>query len=428
MRARANPSLRAYVTAGLTGLAGALAVGDPEPALLGAVLLAIGIVGLSARSALEARVEVDGLPRSVIEGAEFRLRVRLITSRPVRRVYVDLPHEGIELVGSQGVRLIGDRTLAFDSVDGLSEAVVTMRPVVWGHLQLGTPSIRVESPLGMYDLTGVGHALPSIAVVPSVPRMRRLLAPLETNFHVGELVSTRRGAGTEFAEIRPYRHGDDPRWVNWRVSSRAQQIWVNDRHPERNGDVLLLVDAGIDTGTGLDLVIDRTVRLAAALLQAHSRRRHRLGLITTDGLSRWVYPGIGDGQRRQLLEQLISVTPGRVSWDAVERTVARVARRPAMVIVLTALIEPNLAGIAHSMRRSGLDVSVIELDVTSLLPPPADTIKGLGRRIWAMDLERLRDRLASEGIPITLWAPDEGPDVPIARLEQWRTSWRRRLG
>ncbi len=428
MKARANPSLRAYVTAGLTALAGALAVGDPAPALLGAVMLAIGIIGLSGRAALDARVEAGALPRSATEGVELSLRVRLITSRPVRRAYVDLPHEGMELVGSQGARLIGDRTLAFDSVRDIGEAVLTLRPLVWGHLQLGPPSIRVESPLGMYDLTRAGPQLPSIAVMPSVARMRRLLAPLETNFHVGELVSTRRGAGMEFADIRPYRHGDDPRWVNWRISSRAGQLWVNDRHPERNGDVLLLVDAGIDSGSGLDVVVDRTVRLAAALLQAHSRRRHRLGLITTDGLSRWVYPGIGEAHRRQLLEQLISVTPGRVSWDAVERTVARVARRPAMVVILTSLIEPNLAGIAHSMRRSGLDVSVIELDVNSLLPPPTDTTKGLGRRIWAMDLDRLRDRLAAEGIPITLWAPDEAPSVPIARLEQWRTSWRRRLG
>ena len=428
MKARANPSLRAYVTAGLTGLAGALAVGDPAPALLGAVLLAIGVVGLTGRAALSARLELGVLPQTIDEGVEFRLPLRLTTSRPVRRVYVDLPHEDVELVSAKGARLIGDDTLVFDSVRHVGDAVLTLRPLAWGRVQLGPASVRVESPLGMYDLTRVEAPIPSIAVMPAEARIRRLLAPLETNFHVGELVSTRKGPGTEFADIRPYRPGDDPRWVNWRISSRAPQLWVNDRHPERNGDVLLLVDAGIDAGTGLELVVDRIIRLAAALLRAHSRRRHRLGLITTDGLSRWIYPGMGEGHRRQLLEQLISVTPGRVSWSSVERTVARVARRPAMVIVLTSLIEPDLAGIAHSMRRSGLDVSVIELDVTSLLPPPADETRALGRRVWAMDIDRLRDRLASEGIPITLWQPDDAPDVPVARIEQWRTSWRRRLG
>jgi uncharacterized protein (DUF58 family) len=428
VKTQISPSLRAYVTAGLTGLAGALAVGHPAPAVLGAILLAIGIVGLAGRSALEATVELVGAPRLATEGSDFRLRARLTTSRPARRVYVDLPHDGVEFLEARGARLIGDHTLAFDSMTGVAEAEVTVRPLVWGHMQLGPPTIRIGSPMGMYEMTRT-EALPHvISVMPTEARMRRLLAPLETNFHVGELVSTRRGPGTEFAEIRTYRHGDDPRWVNWRVSTRAGQLWVNDRHPERNGDVLLLVDAAVDTGTGLDVVIDRSVRMAAALVLAHSRRGHRLGLITTDGLTRWVYPGMGESHRRQILEQLISVTPGRVSWDAVERTVARVARRPAMVIVLTSLIEPGLAGIAHSMRRSGIDVSVIELDVTTLLSSPGDHNRDLGRRIWAMDQERLRDRLATEGIPITLWSPDDAPDVPIARLEQWRTSWRRRLG
>ena len=428
MKVEANPRLRAYVIAGLTGLAGALAVGDPAPALLGAVLLSIAVIGLTRKSTITSHLELGAMPATITEGAEFRLPVRLSTDRPVRRVYVDLPHENMDLVRSEGARLIGDHTLAFDSVHAAAEAVVTLRPLAWGHLEIGPASIRIESPLGMYDMTRTEPPTPSIAVMPSEARTRKLLAPLETNFHVGELVSRWRGSGTEFAEIRTYRHGDDPRWINWRVSSRAQQLWVNDRHPERNGDVLLLVDCGIDMGTGLELVVDRTIRLAAALINAHSRRQHRLGLITTDGLSRWILPGMGEGHRRHLLEQLISVTPGRVSWDAVERTVARVARRPAMVIILTTLIDPNLAGIAHSLRRSGLDVSVIELEVGSLLSPPADDTRALGRRIWAMDLDRIRDRLAAEGIPMAVWSPDDGPDIPIARLEQWRTSWRRRLG
>ncbi len=428
MKAEANPRLRAYVTAGLTGLAGALAVGDPGPALVGSVLLAIAVVGLTRRQAISARVDLGSVPGLATEGADFRIQMRLTTDQPVRRVYVDLPHHGLEIVAVEGARLIGDQTLAFDSVRGVAHAVVSMRPLVWGHLEIGPAAIRIESPLGMYDMTRTEVSVPSIAVMPAQARMRRLLAPLETNSHVGELVSAKRGSGTEFAEIRPYRHGDDPRWVNWRVSSRAQQTWVNDRHPERNGDVLLLVDSGIDVGTGLELVVDRTVRLAAALVNAHSKRQHRLGLITTDGLSSWISPGMGEGHRRRLLEQLISVKPGRVSWDSVERNVVRIARRPAMVIVLTSLIDPGLAGIAHSMRRSGLDVSVIELDVTSLLPTPVDDARALGRRIWALDLDRIRDRLAAEGIPMAVWSPDDGPDIPMARLEQWRTSWRRRLG
>jgi uncharacterized protein (DUF58 family) len=99
-----------------------------------------------------------------------------------------------------------------------------------------------------------------------------------------------------------------------------------------------------------------------------------------------------------------------------------------MVIALTSLLDPNFGGLMHSMRRSGIDVSVIEMDVEPALAPPTDEARSLGRRIWVMERERLRERLASEGIPIAIWRSDEPADVPIARLDQWRTSWRRRLG
>jgi uncharacterized protein (DUF58 family) len=71
---------------------------------------------------------------------------------------------------------------------------------------------------------------------------------------------------------------------------------------------------------------------------------------------------------------------------------------------------------------------VIEMDVEPALAAPSNEARSIGRRVWVMERERLRDRLASEGVPITVWHAGEPADVPIARLEEWRTSWRRRLG
>jgi uncharacterized protein (DUF58 family) len=280
----------------------------------------------------------------------------------------------------------------------------------------------------MFDLRHIGTESDQVVVLPEESALKRLLSPLETNLHVGDLVSTRRGPGSEFADLRPYQNGDDPRSVNWRVSSRAQSLWVNERHPERNGDIVLLVDAQVESGTDTGFVVDRSVRMAAALLRAYARRQHRLGLVTLDGLCTWIHPGMGESHRRRILSQLMSVAPGKVIWEAAERAVMRVARRPTMVIALTSLLDPHLAGLVHTMRRSGIDVSVVEVDVEQVLSPPSDEARSLGRRIWTLERERLRDRLASEGIPITIWRSGESADVPISRLEQWRTSWRRRLG
>ncbi len=428
MRAVATPRLRAYVTAGLVGLGAALAVGDPGPALVGTSLLALAIVGLATRAVPSMSARIDKISESMVEGGEYSISLHLETDRRIGPLFVEVGLEDMDVVSTVGGRLVDAATLSIPSIDRSLQAAFTVSPLGWGRKGVGPLTVYADSPLGMFELSHTVPGAQHVVVLPEESTLRRLLRPLETNLHVGELVSTRRGTGSEFADLRPYQHGDDPRSINWRVSSRAQRLWVNERHPERNGDVVLLVDAQVESDTNTEWLVDRAVRMAATLLRAHARHRHRLGLVTLDGMCRWVYPGMGESHRRRTMEQLMSVTPSKVMWEAAERAVARAARRPAMVIALTSLLDPNLAGLMHSLRRSGMDVSVIEIDVESVLPPPVDEARSVGRRIWSLERERLRDRLSSVGIPIAVWGGDEPADVPIARLEEWRTSWRRRLG
>jgi uncharacterized protein (DUF58 family) len=280
----------------------------------------------------------------------------------------------------------------------------------------------------MFDVAQVSPDVRSWVVVPQEIALRRLLSPLETNLHSGDLVSKLRGSGSEFADMRSYAPGDDPRHINWRVSSRSDGLWVNERHPERNGDVILLVDAQVEANTGLVELVDRSVRLAAALLQGHARRRHRLGLVTLDGMCRWVGPGSGEIHRRKLLEQLIGVRPGEVLWDAVERSVMRAAKRPALVVALSPLLDNNMAGLLNVLRRSGIDVVAIEIDATDQLSEPERGDRQMGRRIWSMERERIRDRLSGAGIAVAIWDRDDPPEVPLHQLDARRSSWRRQLG
>ena len=425
MTAIPGPSLRAYVMAGIVGLAAALAVGDPSPGLIGAALLVLAIIGLAGGGSPGVALTAHHVPTSTVEGEEIGFTIRISVDQPIGRTYVDLGLSGLEVADVVGARVVGRSTIALVNVRNVTEIEVTAVATGWGRAAVGPMHLYTDSPLGMFDLRLEAQGRHQIVTVPSETTLRTLLSPLETNLHVGDLVSKHRGSGSEFADLRQFRHGDDPRSVNWRVSSRSDELWVNDRHPERNGDVMLLVDAQVETGTELETMIDRSVRLAAALLQSHAKRHHRLGLITLDGLCRWVYPGMGELHRRRLLEQLMGVAPGEVIWEAAERAVIRAARRPSMVIALTSLTDPSLAGLVHTLRRSGIDVSVIALDVDPALPPPGGQARMLGRRIWAMERDRLRDRLAGEGIPIVVWRSIDPADVPVARLAELRTLWRR---
>ncbi len=420
-----SPSLRAYVTAGSVGLIAALAVGDPLPAVIGAVLLTLGVVGLIGAAAPTIDVQAVDVPATAVEGASFEFEIHVSTSQPLGQTFVDLGLADASLIEVSGASINSSSGFMIPSLHDRAVVTATIEPATWGHSRLGPIALYTSTSLGMIDLRVDAATVHPLLVLPTELTLKRLLSPLETNLHVGDLVSRRLGPGSEFADLRQFRSGDDPRSVNWRVSSRLQSIWVNERHPERNGDVVLLVDGQVEAGTELHLLVDRSIRLAAAMLRTYGRQHHRLGLVTLDGLCRWVYPGLGELHRRHLLEQLMGVVPGEVIWEAAERAVVRAARRPSFVIALTPLLDPEMAGLIHSLRRSGIDISVVALDVEPVLPPVADPGRRLGRRVWAMERDRLRDRLAGEGIPMAVWRAIDPPDVPLARLSEWRSSWRR---
>jgi uncharacterized protein (DUF58 family) len=106
----------------------------------------------------------------------------------------------------------------------------------------------------------------------------------------------------------------------------------------------------------------------------------------------------------------------------------RAAKRPALVVALSPLLDNNMAGLLNVLRRSGIDVVAIEIDATDQLSEPERGDRQMGRRIWSMERERIRDRLSGAGIAVAIWDRDEPPEVPLHQLDARRSSWRRQLG
>lgn len=416
--------LRVYVTAGVVGLVASLAVGQPEPAIAGVSLLVLVLVGLEMVAAPDLTVEIEEVPTSIIEGEERLVKLAVATDRPQSGITLDLRlSDGLSALSVDGARLV-DRTTI--EVDAGEPALVEIHVLAdgWGSRSLGPLVARAGAPFGMLELRQEFGQSVRIVSIPSEVTFSELLQPLDTNLHSGDLVSKAVGTGLEFAELRPHQQGDDPKHLNWRVSSRVGSLWVNKRHPERNGDVLLVLDAQSDSETGIPTLVDRGVRLAGALIREYGKRRYRIGLVTIDGVVRWVEPGSGEAHRRRVLREALAIQQGTSNRHAIERIVMRAAKPPALVILLTPLLDDSLAGLAHSMRISGLDMAIVELDPSGYLPEPSNEARALGRRLWEMERERLRDRLAGDGIPVAPWVADQPADVPLSQLAGWRTRWR----
>jgi uncharacterized protein (DUF58 family) len=416
--------LRVYVIGGFIGLVGSLALGQPEPAILAVAMLVVVVVGLVWVGRPTLEVVILDAPTSIVEGEEREVVIRLRSDLPADGIYLDLrPAPGLRIEQVEGASLVQpDRVWC--EIDGQLDITVTFAAVGWGRRSIGPIMAYGDSALGLLELRQEFSQVVTMVSVPSDTLIAGLLIPRETNLHSGDLVSKLRGVGSEFAELRPYRPGDDPRALNWRVSSRTASWWVNDRHPERNGDVVMVVDGQTQPGTGGDLLVDRAVRLAGGLVRDYGRRRYRLGLVTVDGVARWIQPGSGELHRRRLVEQLLDIHGGESSRATIERAVLRVAVRPALVIILTPMLDDSLAGLAHSLRVSGLDVAMIEIDPIGFLSPPKNEPREIGRRVWRMERERLRNLLVGDGIPVAPWKAGEPADVALAQIASWRSAWR----
>ena len=92
-----------------------------------------------------------------------------------------------------------------------------------------------------------------------------------------------KGEGIEYADIRDFVPGDRVRSINWRASARRQTLVVNERHPERNTDVVLFVDSFVDVRNGDRSVLEDAVRAAATLATRYLERRDRVGLVGFGG-------------------------------------------------------------------------------------------------------------------------------------------------
>lgn len=68
----------------------------------------------------------------------------------------------------------------------------------------------------------------------------------------GEIASLFHGAGIEIADFRAYQPGDHQRDINWKLSAKHGELWVNQYEWEFDADVHLFLDLTPNRSTGGD--------------------------------------------------------------------------------------------------------------------------------------------------------------------------------
>ncbi|NKB46587.1 MAG: DUF58 domain-containing protein, partial [Legionellales bacterium] len=102
---------------------------------------------------------------------------------------------------------------------------------------------------------------------------------------LGGHLSSLRGRGMEFDEVRAYQAGDDIRTMDWRVTARTNKPHIKLYHEERERPVLLLVDfrPAMFFGTRVTFKSVIAAKVAALLGWAAIANGDRLGGVVFSG-------------------------------------------------------------------------------------------------------------------------------------------------
>ncbi|CAN5209596.1 DUF58 domain-containing protein [soil metagenome] len=418
MTRAASRRLEGYAIVVAKGILAALALRRPELAIVAAPFALVLAIGMRPAAA----PRVDALfaleAERVVEGEEIGATVAIRTETAVDRLelLLVLPRE-VEVIGGEDafalrLRAGDERRIAFK-----------LRCRRWGIHNLGEIELRIRDPLRVvvWERTIAGEH--RLNAYPTTESLERILPPKETQVFTGSEVARTKGDGIEYADIREYVPGDRLRAINWRASARRNVLVVNERHPERNTDVVLFVDSFADVRRAGRSTLDDAVRATATLAARYLERRDRVGLVTFGGVLRWLQPGMGPTQRFRLVETLLEtgVEP-TYTWRDVSIIPARILPPKALVLGVTPLVDPRFVTTLADLRARGFDLAVVEVDPVRFVDPGTTELERLAYRLWLLEREVLAARLARLGIAVARW--DDAVDLQTA-LEGVRTYRRR---
>ncbi len=405
---------------------GALLVGiaarRPEVAALGVPAGVAVVTGLARDRRLDVAVELRLDQERAIEGERIGVEIIATSSSGVARLEVALRlPAGLEPDDLAAIALrVPPGGEVRERVELICRRWGVHRPcradvTAYGELRLFAARLRVVPPT-------------AVRVHPPLERLRRMIRPERLQGSAGAHGSRRRSEGIEFAETRPFVPGDRARSVNWRATARRtgeEQLWVDDRHPDRSAELVLLVDSFAEAAVGLDSTLNMAVAAAQALASGHVAAHDRLGVVGLGGVLRWLAPSVGTAHLHRVVDAILDTEVIASEADkGVDVVPVRGLPPRASVVALTPLLDARSLALMAELRARGFDLAVLECAPEPFAPPGPRRAEDLAHRLWLVERETIRAELRSVGVAVTTWRGDEPVAAAVEELLAWRRRWR----
>jgi uncharacterized protein (DUF58 family) len=327
--------------AALAALAGAaLILAFRAPALLVAVNVLL-LAAIAADLALAAPVRALRFTRSGDTRCLLgeRASVGLTVHNPGRRML----RADIRDAWQPSAGALPARARVRVAAGGQGWLTTALAPTRRGDKTAVSVTVRSIGPLGIAARQGRQPVPWTVRVLPPFRSRRYLPEKLSRLRQLdGQHRALLRGQGSEFDSLREYVIGDDVRSIDWRATARRGDVMVRTWRPERDRQILVMLDTG-RTSAGrvggvprLDAAMDATLLLTALA----SRAGDRVDMIAFDRRLRARVVGAPRSAVLSAVAQAMAgIEPELVETDAAALSSAALttARHRSLIVLLTDL-------------------------------------------------------------------------------------------
>lgn len=156
----------------------------------------------------------------------------------------------------------------------VSQVAYETKASVRGKYELKHLYFRYRSTWGLWEKQMLVDLEKNIKVIPDLTETRAFLEDAQKFLlYDGEKIRKYQSGMGDFAQIRNYVVGDDPRKINWRQTAKLNELMTNEYEPEHGKYITILLDCGrimgaeLETGNKLEKTLEASLTVAAAALK-----------------------------------------------------------------------------------------------------------------------------------------------------------------
>lgn len=179
----------------------------------------------------------------------------------------------------------------------------------------------------------------------------------------GEYLSTFKGQGIEFAEVREYTPGDDIRSIDWNVTARTGSPYIKKYNEERELTLIIACDvsASQQFGSAKQLKQEAAAELTALFALSALQNNDKVGLLLfSDQVELYVPPRKGRKHILRLIREVVAFEPKHTGTNigmSLE-TLNKVIKRQGILILISDFLAP-LSSFAKPFRLAAKKFDLI---------------------------------------------------------------------